>query len=357
MPDDIIGELEADAVEQVKANATARTAKREESAVVRALTDELGHVQALLGIKQGIDAARLNVPNWRIGPQGPAAHVGIVTAVFTDSHFDELIDAEQVEGVNCYNRAIAELRLRTWAEKVVELPRQYMRGVKFEGLVIPALGDVFSGEIHAERGATNEATTLESVQFWIEKMIAVAELFDREFRGHVEFDCVVGNHGRNSEKPIYKNRPQNNFEWLFWSLVRDRLKDRRSRVTVNVAPSMKVTVPIYGRAHRLEHGDEMRGGSGISGALAPLMLGQHRTTRQQVSVGRSVALQVIGHWHQALDLPGIICGGTLKGMDEHAWGRGYPFEPAQQALWITTPERGKTLSMPIIVQDREAEGW
>ena len=32
-------------------------------------------------------------------------------------------------------------------------------------------------------------------------------------------------------------------------------------------------------------------------------------------------------------------------------------EPAQQALWITTPERGITFSAPVFVQDRKAEGW
>ena len=50
-------------------------------------------------------------------------------------------------------------------------------------------------------------------------------------------------------------------------------------------------------------------------------------------------------------------GGSLKGYDEYAHGRRFRPEVAQQALWITTPENGPTMSMPVIVQNRKAEGW
>ena len=63
-------------------------------------------------------------------------------------------------------------------------------------------------------------------------------------------------------------------------------------------------------------------------------------------------LQVLGHFHQYLDLPGVIMGGSMKGYDEYAFGLNLRPETAKQALWLTTPERGKTITMPIELQDR-----
>jgi hypothetical protein len=45
-----------------------------------------------------------------------------------------------------------------------------------------------------------------------------------------------------------------------------------------------------------------------------------------------------------------------------SYSRGWPWpitllSGLGAALFVTTPERGKTLSMPIFLQDREAEGW
>jgi hypothetical protein len=66
---------------------------------------------------------------------------------------------------------------------------------------------------------------------------------------------------------------------------------------------------------------------------------------------------VIGHLHQLINIPGVIMGGTMKGMDEFAFGINVPPADAAQAMWITTPERAQTIWMPIYLQDRTAEDW
>ena len=68
-------------------------------------------------------------------------------------------------------------------------------------------------------------------------------------------------------------------------------------------------------------------------------------------------LMVMGHFHQVIDLPGLIVGGSMKGYDEFAFGLNLRPEQAAQMAWITTPERGKTFPLPIYLQDRKAEGW
>jgi hypothetical protein len=276
----------------------------------------------------------------------------------TDWHLDEVVEPDEMMGMNAYNANIAHLRMQRWLDKVVTLPREYMSGMKIEGLVIPATGDLFTGEIHAELKESNERKLLASVLYWMEPVIGILESLEREYPA-VAVHAVVGNHGRLSPKPIFKGRVHDNVEWLFWSVIRDRLKDRGSKVIVNVSPSMDLNVPIYGRNHLLTHGDQFRGGSGISGAFAPLSLGAHRKTKRQMIAGSPMETMVIGHLHQLINIPGVIMGGCMKGYDEYAFGLNLPPDPngAAQAMWVTTPERAQTIWMPIYLQDRKAEGW
>jgi len=321
------------------------------------LVDENVELRRLAGFYQSARETPIKVPKWQVKP-GSKGHVGLVMAQMTDWHLDEVVEPEEMMNMNAYSREIASIRMQRWMEKVVTLPRDYMAGLDIEGLIIPATGDLFTGEIHHELKESNEAKLLASVLYWMEPIIGVLETFEKEFK-QVAVHAVVGNHGRLSEKPVFKGRVHDNVEWLFWSIVRDRLADRGSSVVVNVSPSMDLNVPIYGRNHLLTHGDQFKGGSGISGAFAPLSLGAHRKTKRQMIAGVPMETMVIGHLHQLINIPGVIMGGCMKGYDEYAFGLNLPPDPngAAQAMWVTTPERAQTIWMPIYLQDRKAEGW
>lgn len=299
----------------------------------------------------------IKIPRWQIKPS-KGTHRGLLVAQMTDWHLDEVVQPSEVLNMNAYNGAIALQRVQRWTEKVITLPRDYMHGLALEGLIIPATGDLFTGEIHAELTETNERPLLASVLHWMEPVIGVLRTFEKEYP-HVAVHAVVGNHGRLSDKPVFKNRTQRNIEWLFWSIVRDRLSDLGSTVLVNVSPSMDLNVPMYERNYLLTHGDQFRGGTGISGALAPLSLGAHRKTRRQMAAQMPMKTMVMGHFHQLLNLPGVIVGGCLKGLDEYAFGLNLPPDEdgASQAMWVTSPERAMVLWMPVYVADRVLEGW
>ncbi len=64
----------------------------------------------------------------------------------------------------------------------------------------------------------------------------------------------------------------------------------------------------------------------------------------------------MGHFHQLMYLQGIIMNGSLKGYDEYAYTNNFGFERPQQALWITTPERGVTTKMEVHC-DLDSEPW
>lgn len=321
------------------------------------ITEEVQELRRVVEFYGAAAAEPVIVPEWQVRPS-KGGHRGLNVAHTTDWHLDEVVKPEEIFDLNAYNREIALLRVRKWAEKVVTLPRDYVRGIELDGLVVPATGDLFTGTIHDELRETNDAPLLDSFVFWQEPVLAALDLLEREYPA-VSVHAVVGNHGRLSQKPIFKGRVYDNVEWAFWSVIRSRLRDRGSSIVVNVSPSMDLNVPIYGRNHLLTHGDQFKGGTGISGAFAPLSLGSHRKNRRQMRAGMPMETMVIGHMHQLINIPGVIMGGCLKGYDEYAFGLNLDPDPngAGQAMWITTPERAQSVWMPVYVQDREAEGW
>src|SRR5207253_7448208 len=114
-----------------------------------------------------------------------------------------------------------------------------------------------------------------------------------------------GNHGRNplNKRSPAKGRARDNFDTLMgWLLARDFAGD--ARVEFNVSESADTARQVYGTTFLLTHGDQARGGSGIAGALSPLMLLSHRKGKRQSAVGQPYDVMVCGHWHQYIHLAG-----------------------------------------------------
>jgi hypothetical protein len=343
--------------ERLDQESWSRKAERELRLEVEAQSKELEELRQLVGFYNSARSEPIQVPTWRAAPVTGKGHVATIMAQMTDWHLGEVVKPDEVLFLNAFNERIAKRRMKLWFEKVVSLPRAYVTGVHLEGILIPATGDLFTGEIHDELTVSNYERILQTVLNAQEPILAGFALLEQEYDGKVEVNAVVGNHGRMALKSVFKGRVYDNFEWLFWSVIRDRLKDRGSKVVINVSTSMDMNVPVYGRNHLLTHGDQFKGGTGISGAFAPLSLGSHRKGKRQSAAGMPMETMVIGHLHQLINIPGVIMGGTLKGMDEFAFGINVPPADAAQALWVTTPERAQTIWMPVYVQDRKAEGW
>ena len=135
-------------------------------------------------------------------------------------------------------------------------------------------------------------------------------------------------------------------------------------MTFTVGDGPDADLDVYSTRFKVTHGDQFRGGGGIAGIMSPLSLGQHRKTRREIGLARLRGEElrgfdwlVMGHWHQYLVGRGMIINGSTKGYDEYAYTSNFEPEPPQQAFWITTPEHGVTFSAPILVADREVEGW
>lgn len=298
-----------------------------------------------------IKEAKMDIPEWtRKTPSRGNKRQAIPTALFSDWHFDEVVNPAQINYVNEYNRDIAEKRLENFFHNTIELSTEYLQGLKYEGLVLPISGDIFSGIIHEELVETNAATIFESMLFWAEPMCAGIRLL-RDAFGRVFIPSVVGNHGRYHKKPRAKNRAQDNFDWFFAHLLRKLLASEKG-ISFMISEAADVTYNVFNTVYLSTHGDQFKGGSGIAGLLSPLMIGDARKRKREAAINRAYHFMHMGHWHQLGHVKGLIINGSGKGYDEYAMVSNFDYEPPQQAFWITDPIYGKTIDAPIHLQDK-----
>lgn len=277
---------------------------------------------------------------------------GTVCAILSDTHFDEVVNPSELDGRNKYDREIATLRLQQFFEKIILLTDDYLKGLNYNGIVLFLGGDIFSGDIHEELTQTNEDTMLGSVLFWSEQLSAGINLLADRFET-VHIPCVVGNHGRRTRKPRAKLRARDNYDWFLAKTLENHFSGDE-RITFDIPDATDCLVTINDTRYLLTHGDQARGGGGIGGIWPPIM---RLVARKRNNV--DFDCMVLGHWHQLVMAPssGFILNGSLKGYDEYAATENFPYEQAQQALWVDVPKHGILWQTAIHVTDRKAEGW
>lgn len=316
--------------------------------------EQLDAANRALSVVSAAEAAELEPPKW-LSPTKPKTSAATLMVMLSDTHFDEVVIPEEVEGLNAYNRDIATRRLHKWGTNVVKVSRHYLAGVTYDGCVLMLGGDIFSGDIHEELAQTNEDTMLGSLLYWSEQIAASIDLLADEF-GKVHVSSVVGNHGRMSRKPRAKLRVKTNFDWLLAKMVEKHFsKDKR--VTFDIPEGTDVLIKVYDWGHLLTHGDQTSGGGGIGGIYPPIMRLRARKAQRYLTTNENFSTLWLGHWHQYMPSQQLVINGSMKGYDEYAFINNFSFEPPQQALAVVTPTNGITFHAPVFCQDRKAEKW
>lgn len=322
---------------------------------LKQLNLEHGDLVARLGLIEKIEDLDPAPPKWLAPKRKAKGSKAIVCSILSDSHFDEVVRPEEVGGANAYNREIATLRLEKYFQKLVELARDYLAGVTYDGSVLMLGGDMFSGDIHEELAETNEDTILGSLLYWSELLAGGIDMLAGEF-GKIHIPVVVGNHGRRSRKPRMKLRARDNFDWFLGHMLAREFKND-DRVTFEIPDGADCQVQVYDTNYLLTHGDQFRGGNGIAGIWSPVMRGDAKKRQRQQAIEQPYDVMVMGHWHQLVWGGGFIVNGSNKGLDEYAFINNFGFEQPQQAMWLVTPEHGPSWHVPILTGDRKKEGW
>ena len=123
-----------------------------------------------------------------------------VLAPLSDTHIGDNVDYNQMSSLNSYTIDIFNARLYGWASQILDLVEFRRTFADIPELVIPLLGDMVSGDIHQELRETNQDNTMGQMIRGA-NLIAQALMFLAPHFETVRVPCVVGNHGRMTQKP------------------------------------------------------------------------------------------------------------------------------------------------------------
>lgn len=333
---------------------------RKEIASLRKENDSAATVRANIHKIAAYDPAP---PAWLM-KEGRTGHRGTPVTIWSDWHYGEVVFPQQVGGVNEYNKAIAKRRIKRLVETTIDLSFNHMgrASTVYPGIVVALGGDMLGGDIHEELFKTNDRTTQQAIEDLIDLLCAGLDNMATKF-GNVFVPCVVGNHGRSTKKMWAKERVHTSHEWNVYCGVARYFKNTKS-IQFSISEEADQPFNVYSHRYLLTHGDSLgvKGGDGIIGALGPIMRGLIKTHRSEAQIEREFDTLVIGHWHQYLTLPGLVCNNSLKGYDEYArLMLRAPYSRPSQALWFTHPEHGVTAHWQVYLEGKQqaapASSW
>lgn len=297
-----------------------------------------------------IAEGEIEPPKWLIKATSQGSKTtGIPTIFASDWHYGEKVFESQIGYVNSFDLKIADQRIQALVNNSLEILFHHMAKPKYDGLVFPLGGDMFSGNIHEELTNTNEEEMFQLLLRLTSRIAWAIKIFADRF-GRVHIPVVTGNHGRTSRKPIHKNRAFNNFDWLLGCMLEREFKHDK-RITFQISDGTDAHYDIYGHRYNLTHGDQFSGGDSIVGAIGAVSRGDSKKRSRDGQVGQPYDTLICGHFHQLTIMKKIIINGSLKGYDEYAHAHNFGFEPAQQAMWLTHPDHGITFNMPVFLTE------
>lgn len=299
----------------------------------KALAAEHAALLDRLAILEGVAALKPRPPRWT-APRRPRSDAAIVVAMLSDTHFDETVRPEDVAGVNAYDRDIAEVRLRAWADGIAGLPKRGPAAT-LDGLVVLWGGDMVVGPIDLARHHDAADTHFGTLLHWSEQIAAALTMLADTY-GQVHVPAVVGNHGRMTAKKRTHLAARDSLDWALAHLVARLTKDDR-RISWAIEEASDVAFDLFGRRHLLTHGDQVTGGGGIGGIWPPVMRMVARKQQREAGLGRPFDHLWMGHFHQATFGPSFTVNGSLIGYDGFAAACNFPAAPPEQVAAYVTP--------------------
>lgn len=294
-------------------------------------------------------------PKWISGRGVKSGHRGGPITIWSDWHYGEVVNPAEVGGVNKFNAEIAEKRAKRLVDTTIDLCFNHMGRAKvpYPGIVVCLGGDMIGGDIHEELMVTNDRTPHQSVNDLTDiiagGLVRMADKFGRVF-----VPCVVGNHGRSTRKPRMKGRVFTNYDWSIYTNLERYFRDDK-RIKFSISDGADNHFKVFGHRFLLTHGDSLgtKGGDGIIGAMGPILRGALKVGRSEAQIGRDFDTLLIGHWHQYIPHPGLICNNSLKGYDEFAMLalRAKPTRPSQ-ALFFVHPEHDITAHWQVYLEGK-----
>ena len=290
-----------------------------------------------------------------------------VVAPLSDTHIGDNVDYNQMSSLNAYTIDIFNARLYGWASQILDLVDYRRSFAEIPELVVPLLGDMVSGDIHQELRETNQDTTMGQMIRGA-NLISQALMFMAPHFETVRVPCVVGNHGRMTNKPPAKDKYVN-WDYMLYQWVSAFCKNQKN-MTFDIPKSYLHVFSVYNNNILIMHGDSVSGAgsnTSITRAITNLRgvmqykanVGEDRTGVTVKEIKFDCAM--IGHFHRIDEIDiGTgelhICG-TMKGPDEFALQRLHTATKPKQLVTYWHPKYGYIGKEIIYLHLYDNEKW
>lgn len=266
-----------------------------------------------------------------------------ILGALSDWHLGEVVDLDEMDGLNMYNEDIAKKRITRYFQIMGHLSTDHWSGDAPNEIVLWVGGDLISGALHPELVATDGLTIPESVKVAGEYLAGGIKSLYEKTRLPIRIYDSVGNHGRATDKPQSKLIVRNSFDALCLDFCEIALKCVDVDVSFYRSQSIDVMIPIYGWRFLATHGDRMGtgGGRGFVGAAAPIARGHKAILNDYVKSGLPLPDFIInGHFHTTMRSPFGWSNGSLVGYSEYARNLRLGAEGAKQTMLVVEEDRG-----------------
>ena len=293
--------------------------------------DEAEHVAEQLA---GIRGVQWAIPEWIMAAGDGDKGRSVIGCLVSDMHMGEVIDAEEMSGVNAFNPDICRERMRRYFDAACIVGKRWAADTQCEGALLALGGDQVSGSIHDELAMTNALTSPEQVIAAVE-VLAAGIIKLRLAYNRVHVVSVPGNHSRTTHKSTAKLYSRLSYDTMIAAMLADRFRGDKN-ITFQYGPARDQIVPVFGRTVFLTHGDAMGtgGGQGFAGPMLPIIRGTKKVEAQQARFGRRPDLILHGHFHSSGNAGAVLSNGALPGNSEYGSVIRASPEPPRQWLFL-----------------------
>ena len=311
----------------------------------RFLTEELKAQNEKIDLLLEVHAAP-DKPYKIRSPKGGRKKTPVVScSMASDLHVEEVVDPKTVNGLNEHNLEIAEDKLFRYWRNVVRLVKKEQAEADIQTHIQWIGGDLFTGHIHEEFPEITELSPTQAV-LWLRPRIRDGIRFLRKELDVPEIlvPWSYGNHGRTTIRPRVATAADHSYEWMLGQIIAEDLKGDDG-IKVLVANGYHLYVDCDGYTVRFHHGDWLNYQGGVGGLTIPL-----NKAIDSWNKTRPANLDVLGHWHQWMDLQYALVNGSLIGFSPYALRIKARYEPPRQGFFLIDLERKeKTGSFPVHV--------
>ena len=267
--------------------------------------------------------------------------------VLSDSHCDEVVDLEETDGLEEFNFKVACRRAEVLTDCAIEFSQQTLAGYRFKNLVILALGDFGSFDIHNHEKRSYFGNSFKS-------SLAIGQLFALMYRDFsqyfekVEIITVSGNHGRLTEKIELNHAAHENYDYLTQKIAQVYCKDL-GNVEFIFPNAFSTMVDIQGHIFHVSHGHTAKSSS------AAWNRGKKFATNLGDLHGGKISYFVQGHYHTAGDIAlspssTLIANGAWLATDQFAYQNLLVAGDPMQMLFGVHRKWGATWRLPIKIR-------